>query len=126
MRTVVVLAAVMGFLGVGLGAFGAHALRQRLGEERLKTYQTGIQYHLIHALAMLLTGVLAGMGSSGRGWYETAGWLFFVGIVLFSGSLYLLALERLERKWGLLTPLGGLFFLSGWAAVAIRMGMSAH
>ena len=109
------LAALLGFLGVALGAFGAHALKARLSGEMLAVYQTGVQYHLIHALALGLAAVAI------ERWPHVAavaaGWLFLAGIVLFSGSLYALATSGIT-KLGMITPLGGLCFLAGWAALA--------
>ena len=114
-RLLVILAAVAGFTGVALGAFGAHALKSRLTEDLLAVWQTAVQYHLVHALALLACGILArqGLHSAALQW-AAAG--FVIGIVLFSGSLYLLALSG--QKWlGMITPLGGLSFLAGWLAL---------
>src|SRR6266513_3045895 len=104
------LAASLCFLAVVLGAFGAHTLRSTLElRGTLQTWQTAVLYHFIHAVALL---VLALYGASNRG----AWWLLFAGIFLFSGSLYLMALIPQWRDWlGLVTPLGGLCFLLGWA-----------
>ncbi len=107
------------FISVGLGAFGAHALRDRLSEQMLSVWQTGVQYHLIHAIAMVLVGVLINL-YSGIGSLKYAGWLFLLGIILFSGSLYLLAVLEV-RKLGMITPLGGLAFLAGWLVIVIGM-----
>ena len=113
------LGAVLGLLGVAAGAFGAHALRGRLSAELLQVFETGARYQLIHALA--LVGVaLAGERRASRA-LTAAGWLFVAGIVLFSGSLYALALTNI-RVWGAVTPLGGLCFLAGWAALAAAFG----
>lgn len=101
------------FLGVALGAFGAHALKEKLSEDKMKVYQTGIQYHLIHGIGLVLIGLLAGqMEQSSQ--VVLAGWFLFAGIILFSGSLYALSLSGI-RKLGAITPLGGLAFLAGWA-----------
>lgn len=118
MRAELLLAALAGFSAVGMGAFGTHALSGRLGGDRLRTYQTGVQYHLIHALAALLAGTLA--LSTGRpGWLIWAGWCYLAGIVLFSGSLYGLALQKLGTRWGIVTPMGGGLFLAGWVLLAV-------
>lgn len=117
MRSLMIMGAAFAFIGVGLGAFGAHALSARIEESRIKTYQTGVQYHLIHALAILLVAALE-PAHPGAG---AAAWLFGGGIVLFSGSLYGLAVGKLRGRWGVVTPIGGLFFLSGW----LVLGMSA-
>jgi len=105
----------MGFLGVALGAFGAHGLRTRLGPEMLAVFETGVRYQMYHALALLVLGALA-PGIAGR-LATAAGWSFTAGIVLFSGSLYLLALTDV-RILGAITPLGGVAFLIGWACLA--------
>lgn len=112
MTTLLILGSIMLFLGVALGAFGAHALKERLDENQQKTYQTGIQYHLIHGLGLVLIGLYAGMTehASLTLW---AGWLITAGIILFSGSLYALSLTGI-RKLGAITPLGGVAFLAGW------------
>jgi uncharacterized membrane protein YgdD (TMEM256/DUF423 family) len=109
------LGAVAGFLGVVLGAFGAHALRGRLSPEMMAVFQTGVQYHMYHALALILVSATMGRMS---GWLiQTAGWCFAAGIVLFSGSLYLLAFTGASLV-GAITPIGGLAFLIGWACLA--------
>ena len=109
------MASVLGFLGVGIGAFGAHGLKARLSEANLAIFQTGVQYHFIHALALLATALcLARAPHAGLLW---AGWLFVVGILVFSGSLYALAITDV-RVLGAVTPLGGLAFLAGWACLA--------
>lgn len=106
------LAAALCFLAVGLGAFGAHALKETLQTNNAtEVWKTAVFYQFIHALALLVLAVLPGAGRS-------ASSLFVAGIVLFSGSLYLLALTNV--KWlGAVTPLGGLCFLTGWICVAI-------
>jgi uncharacterized membrane protein YgdD (TMEM256/DUF423 family) len=114
-----VLGAIFGFLGVAAGAFGVHALRGRLSADLLQVFETGARYQLIHALA--LVGVaLAREHFAGRA-LATAGWMFVAGIPLFSFSLYALALTG-NRLWGAVTPLGGLCFLAGWAALALAFG----
>jgi uncharacterized membrane protein YgdD (TMEM256/DUF423 family) len=114
-RTFILLAAIAGFLGVALGAFGAHGLRARLSPEMLAVFETGVRYHLIHAVAILAVAALMPRFS---GWLITSAcWLFLVGIVLFSGSLYLLAVTGVTIL-GAITPLGGLAFLAGWACLA--------
>ena len=117
-RTYYLLASVLGFLGVALGAFGAHGLKKRLASlpdepQRMGWWQTGSQYHLIHALAIAFAGVLSARAQGGT----IAGWLFLGGIVLFSGSLYAMTLTGI-RKLGAVTPVGGLLFLAGWVAAA--------
>ena len=106
------IAAVLCFLAVALGAFGAHSLKSTLeGRGMLDVWNKAVLYHFIHAIALL---VLALLGPINRG----AWWLLFAGIFLFSGSLYLMALTNL-RWLGLVTPVGGLCFLAGWAWLII-------
>lgn len=107
--------AVSGGLAVAAGAFGAHALKARLPADLLAVFQTGAQYQLAHALALLASGWLAYRAPGAAA--SAAGWLFLAGTVLFSGSLYALALTGV-RALGAVTPLGGLAFLGGWAALA--------
>jgi uncharacterized membrane protein YgdD (TMEM256/DUF423 family) len=114
-RTFLIVAAFAGFTGVTLGAFGAHGLRDRISPDLLAVYQTGVQYHLIHALALLAVAMAPRAASR---LFPTAGWLFVLGIVLFSGSLYTMAVTGMT-KLGMVTPLGGLAFLAGWALLAI-------
>jgi len=116
------LGAVYGFLAVSLGAFGAHALRAQLTAEQMAIYRTGVDYHLGHALALLLVGSLA-LQRPGRG-LNAAGACFAVGIPIFSGSLYLLSITGI-RSLGAITPLGGVLFLAGWALLAVWAARSA-
>ncbi|MCY0865312.1 MAG: DUF423 domain-containing protein [Sulfobacillus sp.] len=117
MVSLLFVAAVLGFLGVGLGAFGAHGLRAKITPESLAVYQTGVQYHLIHTVAMVLAALLTDRLAA-TNWVLLAGWFFFGGIIVFSGSLYILAISG-QRRWGAVTPIGGLLFLAGWALLAI-------
>ena len=111
------LAALLGASGVGLGAFGAHGLEARLGEA-LATWETGVFYHLVHALALLAVALLLRVAGEAP-LLRSAGWLFAAGVGLFSGSLYLLALGG--PGWlGPVTPLGGLAFIVGWACIAAQ------
>lgn len=103
-------------LGVALGAFGAHGLRETLSAEAKATYQTAVLYHLVHSLGLLAVGWLATLKPS-EGLLRLAGWSFILGVILFSGSLYLLSVTGM-RKFGIITPLGGLSFLIGWACLA--------
>lgn len=109
-RQFLLIAGLAGLTGVALGAFGAHALRDRLSPEMLAIFQTGVQYQMIHALALL------GLSLAGDRIRPTVGWLFTAGIVVFSGSLYLLALTG-TRWLGAITPIGGLCFLAGWTMI---------
>lgn len=115
-RSLVVAGAVLGFLGVVAGAFGAHALRGRLDDGQLANVRTGAEYQLWHALATVAAGLVATRWTSG--WAALAGWLFVAGAVLFSGSLYVLAWTG-RRMIGAITPIGGLALLAGWACLTI-------
>jgi uncharacterized membrane protein YgdD (TMEM256/DUF423 family) len=115
-RTFMLIGALAGVVGVGLGAFGAHGLRGRLSPEMLAVFETGVRYHMYHALALVATAAL--MGRLDGRFISAAGWLFTAGIVLFSGSLYVLALTGVGI-FGAITPIGGLAFLAGWACLAI-------
>jgi len=103
---------VAAFLAVGFGAFGAHSLRTRLSPEMLAVFETGVRYHMYHALALVATALLAERMEGTL--VVAAGWSFAAGIILFSGSLYLLALTGVTIL-GAITPLGGVAFLIGWA-----------
>jgi len=112
----VILASLSGMFAVILGAFGAHGLRDRLDAHLLGIYQTAVQYHFYHSLALLAVGVIA-LQQPQTVLLKSAGWLFLIGIAVFSGSLYLLAITGV--KWlGAVTPLGGLAFIAGWACLA--------
>lgn len=119
----IALAGTLAFLGVALGAFGAHALADRFGDYEKGVWQTAVFYHLIHALALLAFGIaLAAIpGLDQNGAVNWIGSLFAVGILLFSGSLYALALSGVKML-GAITPLGGVSFLVAWALV-VRMGL---
>jgi len=110
------LGALAGLTGVALGAFGAHALRARLQPEMLTVFETGVRYQLYHALALVATALILGRFNGKL--IVAAGWLFTAGIVLFSGSLYALALTGVSAL-GAITPIGGLAFLLGWACLAL-------
>jgi uncharacterized membrane protein YgdD (TMEM256/DUF423 family) len=115
-RTFLLIGAVTGFLGVALGAFGAHGLRARLTTEMLAVFETGVRYQMYHAFAILFVALAAARFD---GWLiRAAGWSFVVGILLFSGSLYALALGGPSRL-GIITPLGGVAFLAGWVFLAL-------
>jgi uncharacterized membrane protein YgdD (TMEM256/DUF423 family) len=110
------LGSISAFIGVAAGAFGAHGLEARLPAELLAVYETGVRYELVHAVALLFVGLAAERWPK-AGWGK-AGWMFLAGTVLFSGSLYILALTG-ARVLGAVTPLGGLCFLLGWILAAI-------
>ncbi len=111
------LAALSGFLAVAFGAFGAHALKSRLSPDLQSVYETAVQYHFYHSLALLAVAVLLHSGLQ-HGALRVSGWLFALGIVVFSGSLYALALSNV-RVLGAITPIGGVMFLGGWLCLAV-------
>ena len=111
----IAIASIFGFLGVVFGAFGAHALRDTLSPDLLAIYQTGVFYHFVHALSLLGFGIL----STEKPTPSWPGWCFSAGIIVFSGSLYLLAITGI--KWlGAITPIGGLLFLCGWVGFMVN------
>ena len=112
-RVLLALGAIAGMLAVVLGAFGAHALRARLPAELLAVYQTAVQYHFWHALGVLAIGLTL-LHVPGSVAVRMAGWLMLAGIVIFSGSLYLLATTG-TRWLGAITPIGGFAFIAAWA-----------
>jgi uncharacterized membrane protein YgdD (TMEM256/DUF423 family) len=103
-------------LGVVAGAFGAHALRSKLTPDLFDVFQTGVKYHLIHAIGLL--AVAWAVQRWGGGMVNAAGWMFVVGTVLFSGSLYALSLSGV-RALGAITPIGGVAFVAGWVLLGI-------
>ena len=117
MNFALILTAINGFLVVLLGAFGAHGLENILSPERLETWHTGVQYHMFHTLALFGTGLLCLM-FPGNVLLERSAKLFMAGIVIFSGSLYLLAISGVS-KLGMITPIGGVAFLGGRACLLI-------
>ncbi|MGD2118144.1 MAG: DUF423 domain-containing protein [Chromatiales bacterium] len=109
----VLIAAIAGFFSVALGAFAAHGLKQTMPADLLTVFQTGVHYQAIHALALLYVSILPKSRS-----ISVAGWSFVIGMLLFSGSLYLLATTGM-RTLGMITPFGGVSFLVGWLALAL-------
>ena len=115
-RLFVTLGAASGFVAVAAGAFGAHALRARLAPDLLAVFETGARYQMYHALGLLAVAWIASRSPSPLAAW--AGWLFVLGTLLFSGSLYALALSGI-RIFGAITPLGGLAFMAGWLCLAL-------
>ena len=111
----VALGALNAAIAIAAGAFAAHGLRGRLDDRALEVFETGARYHMYHAFALVIAGMVATAGPA-RG-SRVAGWLFQIGIVLFSGSLYALALTD-ARGLGAITPLGGVAFIVGWLWLA--------
>lgn len=116
LRSFLLLAAFFGFTGVALGAFAAHGLKARLSAEYLAIFHTGVTYQLIHALALFGVAILS-VHLPGK-LVTWAGGLFILGILLFSGSLYILTLSGIG-KLGIITPLGGMAFLGGWLCLGL-------
>jgi len=116
-RTFLLIGTIFGFLGVAFGAFGAHALRARLSPDMLAVFETGVRYQMYHAFAVLIVAAAIGHLGNAR-LLLIAGWSFVAGVLLFSGSLYALALTG-KTILGAITPIGGLLFLIGWAILAV-------
>ncbi|MBW5467752.1 DUF423 domain-containing protein [Brevibacillus formosus] len=118
MKLFLLLGSISGFLSVALGAFGAHALKEKLDDYSLGIFHTGVTYQTTHALALVLVALLLKWypDSSGLVW---AGWCFAAGTLIFSGSLYTLAMTGI-KVLGAITPIGGVLFLAGWALLAIH------
>jgi uncharacterized membrane protein YgdD (TMEM256/DUF423 family) len=111
----ITIGACSGALAVMLGAFGAHGLKDRLSEKMLANWMTGVEYHFYHTVALLIVGLLALKFQSGA--LNASGWSFLAGILIFSGSLYVMALTGMTRL-GAITPIGGLLFIAGWILLA--------
>ncbi len=116
-KNFIAVGSLLAALAVTLGAFAAHGLKQLVPADSVQTFQTGVQYQMVHALALVFTGVLHEKFS--KKLIRIAGSLFIAGIILFSGSLYLLVIIKATdtvglNKFGLITPAGGLFFIGGW------------
>lgn len=115
------IGAISGALAVTLGAFGAHALRQRLSAQLLDTFEIGVRYEIYHAFAIFVVAFALTRWNSPLLTY--AGWAFVVGTIIFSGSLYLLALT--DTRWlGAITPIGGVAFIAGWVLLAVGVWQS--
>ncbi len=115
-RYLIAAGAGLAFLAVGVGAFGAHALKDRLAPDMMQVYQTGVQYHLPHAVAIVLLGLLCHQMPESR-LLPIAGWTMVAGVVIFSGSLYLLSTTGI-RVLGAITPIGGVALLAAWGMTA--------
>lgn len=113
-----VIAALLGAMGVISGAFGAHALKSVMSAKLLQTYQTAVDYHTFYSVVLLCLGVLGVVLPRTRTWYIAAS-LFLIGVMLFSGSLYALSLSGV-RAFGMLTPIGGLLLIAGWVSLGLH------
>ena len=123
-RTYLIIAAVSGALAVAIGAFGAHGLKASVTPDVLEIYETGVRYQFYHTMALLAVGILFG-AYPGKA-LTLAGIFFIGGILLFSGSLYLITLLKAAGRSGstavgILTPLGGLLFIAGWASLCLGL-----
>ena len=115
MKIFIILGALNALMAVGTGAFGAHGLEGKLSDKYLSVWEKATTYQMYHGLGLLLIGVISGTPSINVNW---AGWLLFLGIVFFSGSLYILALTQI-RILGAITPIGGVLFIVGWLMLVI-------
>lgn len=119
MKFFIIAGAINGFLSVALGAFGAHALKEKLSEKYLAIWETGVQYQMFHALLLVAIGILMSSKLFGQVTsLNAAGYLILAGIILFSGSLYVLSLTGVGVL-GAITPIGGVAFLAGWIMLII-------
>jgi uncharacterized membrane protein YgdD (TMEM256/DUF423 family) len=121
-KTFLIIAALLAALGVALGAFGAHGLKKIVPPETVNTFQTGVQYQMYHAFALFIAAIV--YERFANAYVSNAGWFFFTGIILFSGSLYVLTLLKATNKVGLsgigaITPVGGLLFIIGWVLLLL-------
>lgn len=112
------IAAILGGLSVAGGAFASHALREKISDRSLEIFETGARYQMYHALALLLVAVLLSRNPSPPPTLVATGWLFIIGITLFSGSLYALSLTGVKTL-GAIAPLGGAAFIAGWGTLAV-------
>jgi len=117
MKIFLILGAINAFLTVALGAFGAHGLEGKIPQKYLETWQTGVQYQMFHSLGLFMVAFMMDKLPQ-TGVVTLAGWLMFIGIVLFSGSLYVLSLTQI-KVLGAITPFGGISFLAAWVLLAI-------
>lgn len=117
MKLFILLGAINAFLSVALGAFGAHGLEGKIEPKYLEIWKTGVTYQMFHAAGLLVIGILLGKVPASS-LLSSSGWLMFIGIVLFSGSLYVLSVTRISIL-GAITPFGGISFLAAWALLVI-------
>jgi uncharacterized membrane protein YgdD (TMEM256/DUF423 family) len=115
------VAAIFGGISVAAGAFGAHALREKISERSLEIFDTGARYQMYHALALLLVAILMSRTASPPITLLVSGWLFIIGVAIFSGSLYAISLTGI-KSLGAIAPLGGISLMIGWLALALSAG----
>jgi uncharacterized membrane protein YgdD (TMEM256/DUF423 family) len=118
MKIFLILGALNGLLAVALGAFGAHGLEGKLTEKALGTWEKAVTYQMFHTVALFVTGLIGMKLQAGS--LNWAGWLFFIGIILFSGSLYLYATSGV-KTFAMITPIGGVLFLIGWVILGYTL-----
>jgi len=116
-KTLLLAGSIAGLLAVILGAFGAHGLEKIVDAKTLNTYQTGVEYQFYHSFALIAAGILAHLWTNTR-LFRTAGILFLIGIIIFSGSLYLYTFTGI-KAFGMITPIGGLSFIAGWLLLIV-------
>ncbi|MGX0046083.1 uncharacterized membrane protein YgdD (TMEM256/DUF423 family) [Staphylococcus haemolyticus] len=115
MKLFIILGALCTMMSVGTGAFGAHGLEGKLSDKYMSVWEKAVNYQMYHGLGLIIIGVISGTTSINVNW---AGWLLFLGMVFFSGSLYILALTQI-RILGAITPIGGVLFIAGWLMLII-------
>ncbi len=115
MKLFIILGAICTMMSVGTGAFGAHGLEGKLSDKYMSVWEKAVNYQMYHGLGLIIIGVISGTTSINVNW---AGWLLFLGVVFFSGSLYILALTQI-RILGAITPIGGVLFIAGWLMLII-------
>ncbi|GEQ09368.1 DUF423 domain-containing protein [Staphylococcus haemolyticus] len=115
MKLFIILGALCTMMSVGTGAFGAHGLEGKLSDKYMSVWEKAVNYQMYHGLGLIIIGVISGTTSINVNW---AGWFLFLGVVFFSGSLYILALTQI-RILGAITPIGGLLFIAGWLMLII-------
>jgi uncharacterized membrane protein YgdD (TMEM256/DUF423 family) len=117
LKTFIIIGAINAFLAVALGAFGAHGLEGRVEQKYLEIWKTGVTYQMFHATGLLIVGVLLGRLPA-NALLSWSGWMMLIGIILFSGSLYVMTLTKISIL-GAITPLGGLSFLAAWILIIV-------
>lgn len=118
MKILLLISSILGGLSVALGAFGAHAMKGRFSDYAMMVFEKGVRYQLIHSLVIFLAVIAAHVFSQESKLFVNAGWLFVLAIVLFSGSLYIIAFTGI-RTLGMITPLGGISFIVAWSMLAV-------
>lgn len=116
-----VLGAVLAFLAIGIGAFGAHALKQKISKDMLEVFEVGVRYHMYHALALF--AIAWAIAFFLHPLIALSGWMILLGTVIFSGSLYILSITSI-KWWGMITPIGGIILLLGWLLLIIGIWKS--